>query len=218
MNFYLGISLTLCIIVPALIGLIRFKKINEVYHPFIYFIWIGAFNEIFGLIMMYTIKSNIVNLNIYILVESLLLLWQFTRWGLFNKNSLWLKLIIVIAMIFWVTENFIISNITKYDSFFCIFNSTINTFMSISIINRLIATERRSLWKNPVFIICATFIIYYSMSILSEVFWIYGLTQNVAFSNNVYAITIITNFISIILYTLAIIWMPIKQRFSLPSS
>ena len=218
MNFYIVIAFSLSIIVPAIIGLIRFKKINEAYHPFIFYIWVGAFNEIFGLIMMYTIKSNIVNLNFYLLAESLLLLWQFTRWGLFNKNSFWVKLIIASLIIVWLIENFIISSITKYDSYFCIYNATINTFMSINIINKLISTERRSLLRNPVFIICSTFVIYYSMSILSEVFWIYGLSLNEALSKNINAISISTNFISIILYTLAIIWMPIKQRFSLPSS
>lgn len=218
MNFYLVIAFGLSIIFPAIIGLIRYAKINEAYHPFIYYIWIGSINEIFGLIMMYTIKTNIVNLNIYLLAESLLLLWQFKRWRLFSNNSIWLKFIIASLVLVWVTENFIISSITKYDSYFCIYNETINTFMSISIINRLIATERKSLWRNPVFIICSTFVIYYSMSILTEVFWIYGLSLNEALSKNINAISISTNFISIILYTLAIIWMPIKQRFSLPAS
>lgn len=218
MNFYLTTILSLCIIVPALIGLIRFSKINEAFHPFIFCIWVGAANEIYGTIIMYIQHSNMINLNIYLLAESLLLLWQFTRWGLFNKNSVWLKLIITSLLILWVAENFFIASITQYDSYFSIFKSTIITLMSISVINRLIVTERRSLLKNPVFIICATFTIYYTITILSDVFWIYGINQNTIFTANVYYISVTTNFISIILYTLAILWMPIKQRFSLPSS
>lgn len=218
MNFYLTTILSLCIIVPALIGLIRFSKINEAFHPFIFCIWVGAVNEIYGTIIMYIQHSNIINLNIYLLAESLLLLWQFRRWNLFNKNSIWLKLIIISLLIVWVVENFFIASITQYDSYFSIFKSTIITLMSISVINRLIVTERRSLLKNPVFIICATFTIYYTITILSDVFWIYGINQNTIFTANVYYISVITNFISIILYTLAILWMPIKQRFSLPSS
>ena len=218
MNFYLTTILSLCIIVPALIGLIRFSKINEAFHPFIFCIWVGAVNEIYGTIIMYIQHSNIINLNIYLLAESLLLLWQFRRWNLFNKNSIWLKLIIISLLIVWVVENFFIASITQYDSYFSIFKSTIITLMSINVINRLIVTERRSLLKNPVFIICATFTIYYTITILSDVFWIYGINQNTIFTANVYYISVITNFISIILYTLAILWMPIKQRFSLPSS
>ena len=218
MNFYLTTILSLCIIVPALIGLIRFSKINEAFHPFIFCIWVGAVNEIYGTIIMYIQHSNMINLNIYLLAESLLLLWQFRRWNLFNKNSIWLKLIMISLLIVWVVENFFIASITQYDSYFSIFKSTIITLMSINVINRLIVTERRSLLKNPVFIICATFTIYYTITILSDVFWIYGINQNTIFTANVYYISVITNFISIILYTLAILWMPIKQRFSLPSS
>ena len=218
MNFYLISILNLSIIVPAVIGLVRLKKINHAYFPFIICIWVGAVNEIFGTVIMYIQHSNIINLNIYLLIESFLLLWQFKLWGLFSKQSFWLPLTGAALLIFWIGENFVIFTFTRYDSYFTIFYSAIYTFMSISTINRLIATERRSLIRNPVFIICAAFIIYFTMVILSEVFWVYGITRDVTFVSNVYSISIITNFISIIFYTLAIIWMPIKQRFSLPSS
>ena len=218
MNFYLVISLSLSIVIPALIGLIRFKRINEAYHPFIIFIWVGAINEIFGVIMMYIQNSNIVNLNIYLLIESFLLLWQFTRWGILPKKSFWIPLLSISFIIFWIVENFIIYTITRYDSWFMIFYSALFTFMSISAINKLLVTERKSLIWNPIFIICAAFIIYFTTIILSEVFWVYGISQNETFASKVYSISVIINFISIIFYTLAILWMPIKHRFTLPSS
>lgn len=218
MNFTLVVILSLSIIIPAMIGLIRFAKINEAFYPFIFCIWLGSINEIISVIIVTAHHSNAVNGNIYLLAESLLLVWQFQRWKLFNKNSIWFIGIVASLLFLWCTENFIISGITHFDSYFRIYYSTLLTFMSISILNRLIVTERRSLMKNPVFIICVALIIYYTMSILAEVFWIYGISLNKTFQTNVYHISVITNFISIILYTLAILWMPIKQRFSLPSS
>ena len=201
-----------------MIGLIRFKKINETYHPFIIYIWVGAINEIFGTIIIYIQHSNIVNLNIYLFIESLLLLWQFTRWKIFYNQQYLILLIGAILLLFWIAETFLYYSIYRYDSYFTIFYSVIFTFTSIISINRLIVTERKSLIRNPQFIICVAFVLFFTMVILSEVFWVYGITRSETFTSKVYAISIITNFISIILYTLAIIWMPIKHRFTLPSS
>ena len=218
MNFYLILVLSLTICIPAVIGLIRFNKINEAYYPFIIYIWVGAVNEIIGTIFIYTQHSNIVSLNIYLLIESLLLLWQFVRWRLFDGRSYFVLLIATALLFIWVTENFSYFKITRYDSYFTIFYSALFTFMSISSINKLIVTERKMLVKNPHFIICSAFILYFTMVILSEIFWIYGISQNETFVSNVYSISVIINFISIIFYTLAILWMPIKHRFTLPSS
>lgn len=218
MNYTLISIISLSIIVPSLVGLIRFTKINEAFYPFIYLIWIGLLNEVFSVIIMHFGYSNIINLNIYLLAEALLVLWQFQRWDLFCNNSGLLKIVFALILGFWLFENIFIASITQYNSYFNIFYASLITFMSISIINRLIVSERKSLLRNPVFIICSVFIIYFTMNILSEVFWIYGISLNKEFREKVHSISVTTNFISIILYTLAIIWMPIKQRFSLPSS
>ena len=218
MNFYLALLLSLTICIPALIGLIRIKIINEVYFPFIIYIWVGAANEIYGTFDIYSKHSNIASSNIYILIESLLLVWQFNKWRLIGSQNKISILMGIVLILFWITEIFFFFSITTYASYFTIFYSSIFTFISISSINKLIVTERKLLLKNPQFIICSAFIIYFTMVILAEIFWIYGVTQNETFALKVYSISIITNFISIILYTLAIIWMPIKHRFTLPSS
>ena len=218
MNFYLRVLLSLTILFPAIIGIIRFKKINDAYYPFIIYIWVGAINELLSVILLIWRYSNIINLNVYLLIEAMLLMWQFTLWRFFGKSKILRKLLYAALLSFWLTENFLLYSITRYDSYFTIFYSTIFTFISISSINQLIVTERKSLLQNPKFIICAAFVIYFTIVILSEVFWLYGVSQSVAFSNYVISISNITNFIAIILYTLAILWMPIKHRFTLPSS
>lgn len=218
MDFNLVVILSLSIIVPAVIGLIRFAKINKAFYPFIFCIWLGTINEIISVIIVFNHHSNAVNGNIYLLVESLLFVWQFERWKLFNNNNVWFKVIVASLLLLWLSENIFISDIYHFNSYFRIYYSTLLTFMGISEINRLIVTERKSIVKNPTFLICVAFIIYYTMSLLAEVFWIYGINLNKTFKTKVYHISVITNFISIILYTLAILWMPIKQRFTLPSS
>ena len=206
------------IIIPAIIGLVRYTKINKAYYPFIYCIWIGLINEIVSYCLIERGYYNTVNSNIFMLLESLLLLWQFKNWGLFQKKKLLLQVILMLIVIAWVLENFIFFKITRYNSYFLITYSFLISFMSISIINRLIVTERKRLVKNPTFILCVAFVMYYTYSVFSEAFWIYGVDENPDLAVKVHSITVLTNFIAILLYTVAILWMPSKQKFTLPSS
>jgi len=217
MNFFLTAALSACIIIPAIIGLARFGKINKAYYPFIYCVWTGTINETLSIIIVSQHYSNSINGNIYLLLESFLLAWQFKRWNLFGSRNTWFIITLCSLLIVWCIENFIISEITLFNSYFRIFYCSLITFMSISVINRLIVTERKRLIKNPTFILCATFVMYYTLNVLSEIFWVYGNTQNKNFRLSIYDISVVTNFITIILYSLAILWMPIKQRFTLPS-
>lgn len=161
--------------------------------------------------------SNAVISNIYVLVESALLTWQFERWKLFEKKKFLYYGIIATFVIIWLLENLVISKITYFSSYFRIVYSFAIVMMSIITINRLIVTERKSILKNPNFIICIAFVFYYTLKIMVEAFWVYDITDK-DFTTNVYNISVITNFIANLLYTVAILWMPTKQKFTLPSS
>lgn len=210
--------LSLCIAIPALFGAIKVSRIDPAFYPFLFCLWLGTVNEILGIVLINFNYYNTVNTNIYLLLESFLITWQFKKWHLLGSKNLLMYLIFSALILLWITENFIIGNITVFNSYFRIGYSTAIVFMSTGMMNKLIATERKSLAKNSIFIICTAYIIFYTFSILSEVFWVYGLGENKNFMNSVYNIAVVSNFLSIILFTFSIIWIPIKQRFTLPSS
>lgn len=209
--------LNLCIVIPAITGIIRFSKINQIFHPFIYFIGLGTLNEIGSYLIIFNGFSNVIISNIYVLLESCLILWQFRNWKLFKKRRVFFGLVLVTFAVAWLLENFIFSHITIFCSHFRIFYSFCIVMCSIIVINSLITTERRNLLKNSTFLICIGYAFYYTLQILVEAFWIYGLGDQ-GFSTNVYYISIIANFITNLVYTVAIIWIPSKLRFTLPSS
>ena len=217
MNFWLITILNLYILVPAVTGLARFSKINKVYHPFIYCIWLGSLIEIVSNVFVLNGYSNAVVSNIYVLAESLLLAWQFRNWKSFEKGKILFPVIIAIFSISWVLENFVFSKIIYFSSYFRIVYSFIIVMLSIIIINRQIVTERKSLLKNPVFLICIAFVFYYTLKVMVEAFWVYGINDK-SFGTKIYYISIVTNFIANLLYTVAIVWIPTKLRFTLPSS
>jgi len=217
MHFWLVTILNLCILIPAVLGCIRYSKINRVYYPVVYCIWIGAIIEVISHLFILSGYSNAVVSNIYVLVESILLSWQFKNWGIFDKRKYLFTWLIPLFLATWCLENFVFSKIIYFSSYFRIVYSFIIVIMSIIIINRLIVTERKSLLKNSTFLICIAFVFYYTLKVIVEAFWLYGLNDN-QFSTNLYDIAIFTNFFANLIYSVAILWMPNKQRFTLPSS
>jgi hypothetical protein len=185
-----------------------------VYYPFIFCIWLGVLNETFSVIIIEKGYSNAVNLNFYMLAESLLLSWQFLKWGLFKKN--FFAGLAVLLVTTWITQVLLLGSIFYLNSYFLVTYSFILSLLAIAMINRLLLRERGKLLKNPVFIICVAFVIYYTFSAIAEVFWSYGLGENMQFRKHVINISIVTNLIANLLYSLATLWMPAKQRFTLP--
>jgi hypothetical protein len=89
--------------------------------------------------------------------------------------------------------------------------------MSIAVLNILLTRERKSLLSHPVFLFCISFIIYYFYKVLVEAFWVYGLNSGKGFRMRVYAILMYINAFTNIMYAIAILWIPKRQRFTLPS-
>jgi hypothetical protein len=205
------------IIIPVVISLVRFSKINQAYYPFIFCIWTGFINESTSAILLNLGHYNVINFNIYLLIESLLITWQFNLWGLFKKMQNTFPIIMGALLVAWCS-NSIFTGMKTFNSYFLIGYSFMISMMSIVLFNRLIVTERKNLLKNPVFIICVAFVIFYTFNILSEIFWMYSITKNWDLASKMNKIIPFTSFITYILYSFALLWMPSKQKFTLPSS
>ena len=102
------------IIIAAIIGWIRFKKINPAYYPFLYCIWLAFLNEIISVIFASRGHSDAINSNIYMLAEALLITWQFKNWGLFLRPKYLFTGILILFTLLWITESFFIKGITSY--------------------------------------------------------------------------------------------------------
>ena len=218
MTYTVALILSFSISIAALIGGIRYKKINPAYYPFLYCLWLGLANEIVGQVVTRNGYSNAVNNNIYVLLESLLITWQFRRWGLFDRAVKLFAVIMVAFVIIWTFETILMSRIRLITSYFRIVYSFIIVLMSIHLINEQLLRERRNILTNSIFLICIGFVIYYTYKVLVGLFWLYGFNATPAFRKNVIIIMIYINFVANLIYAFAVLCMPGKYRFSLPSS
>ena len=216
-TYSIVILFSFSISIAAIIGLIRFRKINPAYYPFLYCIWIGLLNEIVSYIITHNKHSNAINNNIYVLIESLLITWQFKNWGLFHRTRYLFAGILSGFVLLWTAEILFVEGIKLTISYFRIVYSFVIVLMSLPIINRELLRERKNILKNAIFLITLTFVIYYTYKVIVGIFWLYGLGVNSHFRMNVVWILIYVNLFSNLVYALAILWMPIKHRFSLPS-
>ncbi|HMG67590.1 MAG TPA: hypothetical protein VK588_07885, partial [Chitinophagaceae bacterium] len=150
MNYYVGVSFSFSVGIAAVIGWIRFKKIDSTYFPFLYIIWIGFITEIISYIITNKGYSNGVLYNIYVLVEAIFITWQFRKWQLFEKRPILYFTIQVSYLLFWFIECFYFHYIYFTASNFRLYDSFIIVLMSINIINSELIRENRSVFRNPV--------------------------------------------------------------------
>jgi hypothetical protein len=214
MSYYLVTAFSLSILLPAVIGGIRFSKINPAYYPFLFFIWAGLLNEIATIYLVKQIKSNAVNNNLFYLIESLLITVQFKKWRLFDRSPVLYKTLLIFFPVFWVGETLLLGSLYNFSSYFIILHSFLITLLSISMINRLLARERKGLRKNAIFLISLGWIVFFTYAILVEISYMYGTHLSEPFQNAVMYILAFVNLFTNLLYALAILWIPKKSGYT----
>ena len=213
MNYALINVASISIFISGIIALIRWKEYDKTYAPFVFFIWLGCLNELLGnLLLLYNLHTT-VNNNIYVLFASLLIIGFFYRANLFKNKSILPWLLIALYLGVWIVETFIVRSIYEISSYFRIVFSLATVLMSISMIN-LLLVQSSSLLKEGSFWICTGFIVHFTMKVLVEIFWLYGIT-NEAFQLQVFSILIIVNIFTNLTYVLAALWINKKPPYSL---
>ena len=212
MNYYLVVIFSSSIFIGTLIGWLRFKKTEPAFFPFIICLSVASLNEIISFVITVKGYSTAYNNNIYVLLEALLITWQFKKWGLFNQYKGAYHAVMIIIVITWVAENLFMYKIAAVSFYFRIGYSFIIVLMSIHINNNLILTFRNNLLKSPEFLICSGFIIYFTYKILIEAFWLYGLNAGRDFRINVYLLLTWINLFVNLIYAAALLWIPKKPQ------
>ena len=205
------------ILVPFIIACIKIDRLNTIYKPFLFFVFAGFTSELLCSIHIWLHRPFYIVLNIYFLVQAYYVTWQFKNWGLFKKYWKVYWVLQAFYSLAWLLED-VYFDFTKYIlSYFVIASNFIMAIMSISIINKLVIKVHGSLWKNPVFLICFAWLVFFTFSVLAETFFKYGL-QVPEFAGKIYRIVQLTNVVTNIIFGIAILWIPSKPKFILPSS
>jgi hypothetical protein len=208
-------------VAPAvIIGICRYAKVLKTFRPFILLMVISLITEIATHITVYHYyMGNAVIINIYNLIECLFWLWLFYNWNAFKKRSPVLPALATLLIGTWVIENIIFSKLSTFSSGFIIIYSFTLVFLSINQVNKQIVEERKNLFTDAKFLICAGILLFYTDRILIESFYLLDIAQaNAKFLQKLFNILQYANLFVNLLFAFAAIWIPTRQRFSLPSS
>lgn len=199
------------ILIPAILALFRIKVVLKDFYPFIILLWLGLLNETISLAFLYTRKANAINSNIFTLVEFLLILYQFYRWGLLRPVD-YLFFAVVLTGV-WITDNFWLNNIRDNNSLFRFVYSMIILMLCLGQIARIMVLQDLWFKGNAVFLICLTFIFFYAFKGWVESFNMLHLGLSETFRSKLWLTLNMVDLITNLSLTVAVIWMPTKQRF-----
>ena len=204
------------ILLPFIAGLIRFRRIGKSYQPFYILICIGLVSEIVSFIVIKGFHAhNAIPLNIYYLVEWIMIAWQFHVWGFLKQKPGIFYALVGVGALLWVIENLAFGKITEFSPYFCFFYYFVIVLLSIRSINFMI-THDRNLFRNPQFLICIGFIIYFLYLILytwASTVSLYG--KSVASSKVIFYLMAYINALSNIIYAIAFLLIPARLKFTL---
>ncbi len=216
MNFNVHALFSLTAGAGAIIGWVRIKKTDPAYLPFILLLTAGFITEVISIIAAKKGYSNAPYVNLFMLAESWLVLQLFYRLGLFGKR-MWPLLLQVFFVLAWLTE-FYFRSLNSFYSYFIVGFSTIIVFLSVNMLHTVLFQTSAKLYHNPVFLISLGLIIYFTYSIIVELFWFYGLNNTADFRNKIYSVFSFINLFTNILFILATLWIPLKRQYILRSS
>ena len=207
---------TYSIVLAVIIGLIRLRSITADYQPFILITLTSLANEVAASWLEANPLMNAVRLNIFFILESLLWIWQFKRWGGFSggRKRVYPALLISVAVV-WTAENILFAGISTFNSMFSLVSYFILVFLAINQVNQLIVEERGNMLKNSRFLICSGVMIFYTYKIMIESFYVMKLDQSNQFLSKIFIILVFVNLFVNLLYALATLWIPTRQRFTM---
>jgi hypothetical protein len=216
-GFYILEMIGYSVGIAAIIGMIRFKKILKSYQPFIYITCAGLLSEILAMASSILFRNNTYVLNLYGLAEALLFAWLFHRWGAFGARKWYYPAICFLLIILWASDILFWHRFTTILSFFNICYAFLLVFLSIDQVNKLIVQERGNILRNSKFLVCGGVIIFFSYNAIIQVFFLLHLKASTSFYQYIYLVMIFVNFIVNLVYALATLWIPTKQKFILLS-
>lgn len=200
------------VMIPLVIGLIRFNRTVSSYQPFLLLLALAFISESISFICIEVLStSNAIPFNLYGLAECMVVLYQFYVWGFLKRKRLLYIILVAGLTATWVTENLILSRIEDFSPVFRVTYAFIAVLLSINEINYLIVQDNKSLLRNSRFLICLGFIIIFIYQIIYEASFFVG-SDTVMTLRIVFMFNYINAFVNLI-YAIAVLFIPVKTAY-----
>jgi hypothetical protein len=189
-----------------LVSIIRYRSIDKVYIPFIYYIWLTALIEFLSLIVLkMVVKNNLFLTNTFVLLEGFLWIWLFSNWRLFERKPISKYLILGSFVVVWTVELIDVGGIFEFLRYYRIYYSFVLALIAIHSLNFQIVHEKGNLLKSARFLITLSLLMYFTYKGFFEAFYVRG-------SKLVFDLLFAVNLLSKALFIIALLWIPNKSK------
>lgn len=203
------------IFVPFIVGLVRLKKIDRAYWPLMLFLGVGVLAEVAAPIMAHALRNNLSAGNFYVLLAPPAILWTLWLWDNKRHRALYLGIGIFFLLV-WVWENFIFGSLFWILPYYRVTFCFICDLLCIYHVNLLLVSRQpMQKWRSKFWILIAL-ILFFTIKVLVEIFYMYGLYSNRVLAGNVYHIMAFVIAVVYLLFTLAFLWIPSTRKSMLP--
>lgn len=213
MNSFFTFLLSEIVFIPFCVAIFRWKRIDRAYYPFLVLLALGVLTEVVSFWVCHGLNpSNAWVVNVYGLLEYVLIILQFYRWNSF-RLGVGFYLLQAGSLLVWVVCNLVFFHLRDYDlPVYRLLSSFVIVILSINEINRMIIHESGHLYKNARFIICLGFIIFFLYYILYEGAFMVGKTDKSQVSVDIIHLFNKVNAFVNGLYLVAVILIPRKRN------
>jgi len=188
--------LSLSVAFPILVGFFRWRIIKRLYTPIMVAFCLGILVEI---ITRYALTSNQINWvlgnNFWILCESVIIPLQFSVWTAGARRKRLYYILIGILVLGWVMEHLILGSVQEMHPYF-------------NMINYLVIHEDKKMVRQPIFIICTAFIIFFTYQLVYEGVFAIISNLDITTKTNLNTVFSIINSICNLLYGIALLLVP----------
>lgn len=204
--------------IPALLGIIRYRKIDNVYYPFI---WVMVYDFISeftaGLPSVVSQYNGMIDImyTFYPFISSFLYLLFFIRIKLI-KNHLPIILMPPVAFGFYALFSmqydppfFSTPLLIYFDAGFGLFN----IIMAILLMGSQVTQTKTPAFKNPKIIIAFGYILMNTFFVFVKLLMLGHIVEGSAINNDIYTIFKVLNSSSYLIYAWAIICIPLKMKY-----
>lgn len=205
--------LSLAIVIPTLIGLLRFKQIDKPYRLFVYLLTTSTLSTI-----NYSFNQSLFSKHLVChllgVVESLLMLLLLCRWDI-NRINHKLKCLFIITLIilqgigvYLIKDNRFATNWPQI----LVLAALVGYGFSVLTQIKFIAITNTNLVTRKLILIPYLIINVYYISSKIMLHFLYSPANEPIFIN-LYSILVIFNFLSYICYSISLLWAPKKEKY-----
>lgn len=217
MNYFLFTTISaLSIALPCITGLYRYKQLsNGRYLPLLVLLFTGFLNECLSFAMIKWHQSNLINANVYTLIEYLLYFW------LFYKISSQSRILVIAGLsggiLVWITDNLVLHSLTTSNSLFRIMASLVIIWFSIDKLSQLTFNGATDKFKKSDLLLCFSLLAYFTFRGFIHIFKQFSIGHTPAFQIHLWIILCVLNILVNISLCITILWIP-RQQPTMPYS